>query len=163
MVFIDHCLHICFYTTRDVKAKEEIVVRYGEAFWRICTGKLLHQHQVFHSAIYAQYQQLLRSGHVLRSPPSYVLEDDPLVADQRPYSGGADEANSSPTTHPPCSKFSERSVESIVGHRPRGRGLQYCVKWVGCDDSHNTWLPPLKLKHCQALLSAYQAKRQRLT
>ena len=43
-VFLDHCVHLCFFTTRDVKAREELVSHYGDEFWSVCTGQMLIDH-----------------------------------------------------------------------------------------------------------------------
>jgi hypothetical protein len=42
-------------------------------------------------------------------------------------------------------------VERIVSSRPRGRGWQFQVRWVGYGPSHDQWLAASKLKGCWAL------------
>lgn len=35
----------------------------------------------------------------------------------------------------------EYEIEAILGHRCKGRALQFLIKWAGYDDSYNTWEP----------------------
>ncbi|GBE87359.1 Transposon Ty3-G Gag-Pol polyprotein [Sparassis crispa] len=45
----------------------------------------------------------------------------------------------------------EWEVESIVNHRPRGRGFQYLVRFRGYGPEHDVWLPGREVKDLAAL------------
>ena len=53
----------------------------------------------------------------------------------------------------------EYEVARVVGHRRRGRGLQYLVEWVGYDTSEATWEPESHLAHASRKIAAYWASR----
>lgn len=46
-------------------------------------------------------------------------------------------------------------VERVVGHRKRGRGMQYLVKWKGFDSPQNTWEPRGGLAGCDHAVEKY--------
>ncbi|KAJ9528007.1 hypothetical protein QJQ45_005550 [Haematococcus lacustris] len=50
-------------------------------------------------------------------------------------------------------------VEKLLAHRGvrAGRARGYLVKWLGYDDSYNTWEPRNNLVNCQEVLTAYNA------
>jgi hypothetical protein len=45
----------------------------------------------------------------------------------------------------------EWTIEPIIDSRPRGRGMQYLVRWAGYGPSNNSWLPSRKLQDCEVL------------
>ena len=132
-VFIDKCIHLCFYVTRDVKAREELVSTYGDEFWSVCTGQMLmHAPEVLQPHQCTYHQQL--AGTLLHvSPPAsapaapYLLEASALSSSARSlcYPG-----EPSPPTQWPVEE--EWEVEYILS---KGRDVasetHYLVKWAG--------------------------------
>ena len=51
-------------------------------------------------------------------------------------------------------------VEAIVGHKRRGCGHRYLVKWAGYLTSENTWQSAEDLKDASEILSDYQQLHQ---
>jgi hypothetical protein len=49
----------------------------------------------------------------------------------------------------------EYEVEAILSSRQQGPVTQYLVKWLGYDESENTWEPVKHLKHCQQMLEEF--------
>jgi hypothetical protein len=49
----------------------------------------------------------------------------------------------------------EYEVETILSSRKQGTVTQYLIKWLGYDDSENTWEPAKHLKHCQQMLEEF--------
>src|SRR5882762_5244529 len=45
----------------------------------------------------------------------------------------------------------EYLIERIIDSRPRGRGWQYLVRWIGYSPEHDRWLAGSALKDCEAL------------
>jgi transposase InsO family protein len=58
----------------------------------------------------------------------------------------------------------EFEVEKILDHRlndnPRDPETWYLVKWLGYDETENTWEPETNLKNCRQLLAQYRRKAQ---
>ena len=138
-VFLEHCVHLCFYTTRDLKAKEELISHYGDAFWEVCTGQMLNDHQRYYQHIHRYHQHLtsLCADHQLPlpTPPSYLLESSPLFT--RKVTRYACEAKPSDTT--PVEE--EWEVECILSKGRMYHQMHYLVKWLHFDDSYNSWIP----------------------
>lgn len=55
----------------------------------------------------------------------------------------------------------EFEVESIVSHQGPLNQRQYLVKWLGYDDTENTWEPATNLTNCRQLLAQYHASQPR--
>mmetsp|Transcript_846 Transcript_846/g.1400 ORF Transcript_846/g.1400 Transcript_846/m.1400 type:complete len:465 (+) Transcript_846:47-1441(+) len=51
-------------------------------------------------------------------------------------------------------------VEEVVGKRGRGPSLEYLVKWVGYNESQNTWEPSDHLTSCNDVIEAFEAARK---
>jgi hypothetical protein len=49
-------------------------------------------------------------------------------------------------------------VERIITHRGNNHQKEFLVKWLGYDDSENTWEPETNLTNCRQLLAQYRAK-----
>lgn len=60
-----------------------------------------------------------------------------------------------------CNDQRSYRVEKILDVRGRGRSTEYLIKWLGFDNSHNTWEPPAHLVGSQELLEAFRANRIR--
>ncbi|KAJ9533066.1 hypothetical protein QJQ45_018162 [Haematococcus lacustris] len=78
------------------------------------------------------------------------------VALLRPYT------SEHPHLPPPVDWLEEAplyEVEKLLAHRGvrAGRARGYLVKWLGYDDSYNTWEPRNNLVNCQEVLTAYNA------
>ncbi|KAJ9526649.1 hypothetical protein QJQ45_017586, partial [Haematococcus lacustris] len=78
------------------------------------------------------------------------------VALLRPYT------SEHPHLPPPVDWLDEAplyEVEKLLAHRGvrAGRARGYLVKWLGYDDSYNTWEPRNNLVNCQEVLTAYNA------
>jgi hypothetical protein len=54
----------------------------------------------------------------------------------------------------------EYLVEAIVGHRRRGRTIEYLIKWEGYPTSENSWEPKKNLTHSKELLNAYNRRHR---
>ena len=54
----------------------------------------------------------------------------------------------------------EYEVEAIIGHKKKGRGLHYLVKWLGYPTLENSWEPEGNLTHAKEILSDYRKKRR---
>jgi transposase InsO family protein len=52
----------------------------------------------------------------------------------------------------------EFEVEKILAHRGNNHNKEFLVKWLGYDDSENTWEPETNLTNCQQLLAQYRAR-----
>jgi hypothetical protein len=52
----------------------------------------------------------------------------------------------------------EYEVETILSSRKHGSVTQYLIKWLGYDDSENTWEPVKHLKHCQQMLAEFHQR-----
>ena len=132
-VFLDHCIHLCFYTTRNLKPKEELISHYGDAFWTVCTGQMLIDHQRYYNHIFHYHQHLQTLCAVqklpLPTPPSYLLESSPLFT--RKVTRYACEASPNDTT--PVDE--EWEVEYILSKGRMYNQMHYFVKWLNFDHS----------------------------
>ena len=54
----------------------------------------------------------------------------------------------------------EYEVEALVGHRRRGRGMQYLVKWVSYSTASNEWISETNLENLPDILKAYKERNQ---
>jgi transposase InsO family protein len=52
----------------------------------------------------------------------------------------------------------EFEVEKILAQRGNNHQKEFLVKWLGYDDSENTWEPETNLTNCRQLLAQYRAK-----
>jgi len=50
----------------------------------------------------------------------------------------------------------EYEVEEIIGHRRKGKGLQYLVRWSGYGPQFNTWEPHKGLQNASIVLNEYR-------
>jgi transposase InsO family protein len=50
-------------------------------------------------------------------------------------------------------------VEKIIAQRGNNHQKEFLVKWLGYDDSENTWEPETNLTNCQQLLAQYRRQR----
>jgi len=127
-VFLDHCIHLCFYVTRDLKPKEELISHYGDAFWSVCTGQMLIDHRRYYNHIhhYSHHLQQLCSQHhlPLPPPPPHLLEQQPIF--QRKTHRYPNEADPSDTT--PVDE--EWEVEAIMRKGRMYHQTHYFVKFV---------------------------------
>jgi hypothetical protein len=57
----------------------------------------------------------------------------------------------------------EYEVEAILSSRKRGKTTEYLVKWLGYDESENTWEPIKHLTHCQQMLDQYHQQNPEQT
>jgi len=152
-VFVDKCIHLCFYVTRDVKAREELVSTYGDEFWSVCTGQMLIQHKRYYNHIAHYHQQLAALLHKhtlpLPEPPSYLLEAQPLF--QRKIALYPDEPHPTDTV----ATEEEWEVEYILSKGRMSRETHYLVKWVGFDDSYNSWVKKSEMA-CTQLIQQFE-------
>ena len=89
-------------------------------------------HLVFHACLLSPYRKTQEHGPGFSKPPPETVEGE-----------------------------EEFEVEAVTGHRKRGKGYQYLVKWKGYPTADNSWEPEFALKNVLQLLSAYK-KRHRL-
>ena len=152
-VFVDRCIHLCFYVTKDVKAREELVSTYGDEFWSVCTGQMLIQHRQYYNHINHYHQQLsaLLHSHALPlpEPPSHLLELQPLF--QRKVA--LYPAEPSPTDT--AATEEEWEVEYILSKGRMSRETHYLVKWLGFDDSYNSWVKKREMA-CTQLIQRFE-------
>ena len=157
-VFVDKCIHLCFYVTRDVKAREELVSTYGDEFWSVCTGQMLNQHRKYYNHITHYHQQLAAILHKHRlplpEPPSYLLETQPLF--QRKTALYPDEPHPTDT----LATEEEWEVEYILSKGRMSRETHYLVKWVGFDDSYNSWVKKSEMACTQLIHNFEQQIKQ---
>lgn len=59
------------------------------------------------------------------------------------------------TFHYETEEDNEFEVEKIVSHRGPPRRREYLIKWLGYDESENTWEPQKNLTNCRQLLAQY--------
>jgi transposase InsO family protein len=52
-------------------------------------------------------------------------------------------------------------VERIIAHRGNNHQKEFLVKWLGYDETENTWEPETNLTNCQQLLAQYRRKGPR--
>ena len=140
-IFIDHCIHLAFYTTRDVRAREELISHYGDAFWSVCTGQMLVDHRRYYDHITHYHQQLLDLCHrhslPLPRPPSYLLEAEPLF--QRKLIRYACEAKATDI----IAVDEEWEVEAIIGKSAAPHHRAHRTLTAHRTPSHHTPLPAL--------------------
>ena len=152
-VFVDKCIHLCFYVTRDVKAREELVSTYGDEFWSVCTGQMLIQHRKYYNHITHYCQQLASTAHKhglpLPDEPSYLLEAEPAFV--RKPALYPDEPN--PTDAQATEE--EWEVEAILSKGKMSREVHYLVKWLGFADTYNSWVKKSGMA-CTQLISDFE-------
>ena len=149
-VFIEHCLHLCFYATRDIKAREELISHYGDAFWSVCTGQMILEHRKYYDTISHYHQQLVDLCYAnslpLPRPPSQLLEAEPLF--ERKPRRYACEAKASDTT---LSVEEEWEVEAILGKSHHHTAPRAHTQRPLTSPPH-TCLSPLPFPCCPVLL-----------
>ena len=152
-VFVDKCIHLCFYVTRDVKAKEELVSTYGDEFWSVCTGQMLIQHRKYYNHVAHYHQQLSNLLHKhklpLPEPPSYLLELHPHF--QRKIALYPDEPHPTDT----LATEEEWEVEQILSKGRMSGETHYLVKWLGFDDAYNSWVKKSEMA-CTQLIQQFE-------
>ena len=152
-VFVDKCIHLCFYVTRDVKAREELVSTYGDEFWSVCTGQMLIQHRRYYNHIAHYHQRLAGLLHqhnlTLPEPPSYLLEAQPHF--ERKTALYPDEPHPTDT----LATEEEWEVECILSKGRMSKEVHYLVKWVGFDDSYNSWVKKSEMA-CTQLIQHFE-------
>jgi hypothetical protein len=50
----------------------------------------------------------------------------------------------------------EFEVEKVIAHRGDKHNREFLVKWLGYDESENTWEPENNLSNCKQLLQRYK-------
>jgi len=54
----------------------------------------------------------------------------------------------------------EYEVEAIIGHKRRGKGKQYLIKWLGYPTLENSWEWESNLEHAAGLLKEYKRRNK---
>ena len=63
-----------------------------------------------------------------------------------------------PESRRPQKESEEYEVEAIVGHRRKGKTLQYLVRWVGYGPQFDTWEPHRGLRNASIVLNEYKKR-----
>lgn len=61
-----------------------------------------------------------------------------------------------PESRRPQKESEEYEVEAIVGHRRKGKTLQYLVRWLGYGPQFDTWEPSKGLRNASIVLNEYR-------
>jgi hypothetical protein len=88
-------------------------------------------HSTFHASYLSPYKETVEHGVNFLQPPPDIIDGEP-----------------------------EWEVEAIVGECVHGqkRKKQYCIKWKGYSDAHNTWEPEHNV-HASKLMQQYLSSR----
>ena len=97
--------------------------------YRLSLPKQWRIHPVFHATLLTPYKETEAHGPNFLEPPPDLIEGE-----------------------------KEYEVEAIIGHKKKGRGLHYLVKWLGYPTSDNSWEPEGNLTHAREILSDYKKK-----
>ena len=115
----------------------KVEARINPVAYKLSLPASMKIHPVFHASLLKAYQP----GRVQPPPPPEVVDDE-----------------------------FEWEVEAILAHqdvqvkRKKNRSKtpvfarKYLVKWVGYDESHNTWEPESNCANCPELIKAYWAR-----
>ena len=95
--------------------------------YRLSLPKQWRIHPVFHAALLTPYKETEAHGPNFLEPPPDLIKGE-----------------------------KEYEVKAIIGHKKRGRGFLYLMKWVGYPTSENSWKPEGNLTHARETLSKYQ-------
>jgi len=166
-------IHLAFYTTRSVRAGEELISQYGENYWAVINKQLQGDHRQFYEYVEPYTRGLerlcLTRGVPLPShpPANWTVPGEdlftPKVKPYPPLSSPADDDGGSASGSDGGSGDAEEAfeVERILNMRVDEEGqVWYKVKWAHCPPSHNEWIPQRNVLHCQELIDEYNASQQ---
>ena len=96
------------------------------------------------------------SHYVLELPESMNIHPSFHASELKPYHANDDTLFPSRRLTRPeaiitAAGDEEYLVDRILDERPRGRGKQYLVRWLGYDAGQDSWVPGAALKDCVAL------------
>jgi len=94
------------------------------------------------------------------SPPASIPQVQPLVQSHAHNSAEKDSSSSSSTPQY-WEDEGTFAVEKIVSSRIVNGQRQFCLKWLGYDDSFNEWLAESELVECEQLVKDFQQNQQK--
>lgn len=86
---------------------------------------------MFHASLLTPYQETETHGPNFPKPPPDLIEGE-----------------------------EQHEIDGIIGHRIRGCGYQYLVKWKGYLSADNTWEPERNLEGSKETLIAYKCRNK---
>ena len=88
-------------------------------------------HDVFHASLLTPYSETEEHGENFIKPPPDLIDGQ-----------------------------EEFEIESIIGHRKKGRQWEFLIKWKGYASSDQTWEPESNLTNADETLLAYKKERK---